>query len=196
MSWFAFALGVRVKALVLVALLLAASGQAFAQESLSRAKAVNAGAVEAVSYVFDDPHPGKEGKAVLFHCSLCGEGFLETHAQFHASWTKDDGKSETKETSWMTGSAPRGEKEVEMLREFTRNGHVGQDSDLPGSSRVGILPHKPMSNLLEVLPAQQTVVERGSDQRAGDAALFESAQVLQAAHASAGNHSQSWVGRA
>jgi hypothetical protein len=80
--------------------------------------AATAGEVEAVSYLFDDPPPGKEGKALLFHCPLCGEGYLETHAQFHASWTKDDGKTETKETSWMTGSTVLGENEVEMLRRF------------------------------------------------------------------------------
>jgi hypothetical protein len=80
--------------------------------------AASAGEVEAVSYLFDDPPPGKEGKAVLFHCPICGEGFLETHAQFHASWTKEDGKTETKVTSWMTASVPLGEKEVELLRAF------------------------------------------------------------------------------
>jgi hypothetical protein len=80
--------------------------------------AVNAVEMEAVGYVFDEPPAGNEGKTLLFHCPNCGEGFLETHAQFHASWTKEDGNTETKDASWMTASAALGEKDVERLRAF------------------------------------------------------------------------------
>ncbi len=78
--------------------------------------AVNAGELEAVYYLLEDPPPGKEGKAVIYHCPNCGEGFLEAHAQFHASWTKPDGNKDSKETSWLTGSVPVGEKDVERLQ--------------------------------------------------------------------------------
>jgi hypothetical protein len=81
--------------------------------------AVNASELEAVHYLFEEPPAGKEGKAVLFQCPNCGEGFLETHAQFHASWTRPDGNKGSKETSWMTGSVPLAEKEIESLKELT-----------------------------------------------------------------------------
>ncbi len=80
--------------------------------------AANAGELEAVYYLFEDPPAGKEGKTALYYCPNCGEGFLETHAQFSASWTKPDGNKDTKETSWMTGSVPLGEKDVERMRAF------------------------------------------------------------------------------
>jgi hypothetical protein len=80
--------------------------------------AVQAGEMEAVSCLFDEPPAGIEGKAVLFHCPLCSEGFLEVHAHFHASWPKDEKSNESKEESWMTASEMLSEKEVELLRPF------------------------------------------------------------------------------
>jgi hypothetical protein len=78
--------------------------------------ALNAGEVEAAAYLLDDPPAGQEGKAVLFSCPMCGEAFLEVHAQFHATWTKEDKTTDSNEQSWMTASVPLRDKESELFR--------------------------------------------------------------------------------
>ena len=53
---------------------------------------------------------------MLFSCPMCGEAFLEVHAQFHATWTKEDKTTDSKEQSWMTASVPLRDKESELFR--------------------------------------------------------------------------------